>query len=122
MAPFDLDVAPLRVVCNEEVEDAPLVWFLAKGGNLSEPAEVESSAVLRRCFDDPELWPFSSGGNGDGTTLITGGVASGTAFMSIFSPSRRTTTSPTLLLELLTPFKRPPCLESLVMSKLIVEF
>ena len=74
--------------------------FEAKGGSLS----TESPVVRRRCLD--ELFaaaPFVrvlaasgvSGGNGEATTLTTGGEAAGTAFMSTERPSKTTTSSPT---------------------------
>ena len=77
--------------------------FEAKGGSLS----TESPVVRRRCLDEFFAAPFvrvlaasgASGGNGEATTLTTGGEAAGTAFMSTVRPSKTTTNSPTFWLE-----------------------
>lgn len=96
-APVDLETAPLLLV-KEAVEDLEAEGLEAKGGNLS----TESPVVRRLCFDeffaapfDRELLASTSGGNGEATTLTTGGEAAGTAFISTLRPSKTTTSSPT---------------------------
>ena len=99
----------MGVDVKEDIE-APRVWFLANGGNR---CWSWSPAVRLRCFSCSGT---GGGRKGEGTTLTTGGVAAGTAFMSILRPSRITTSSPTLWLWL------KPFLCSAIISRLMVEF
>lgn len=80
----------------KEVEDEPLGPEFPPRGGKRASEDVESPVVLLLCLDDDvEFSALFSGGNGDGTTLKTGGEAAGTAFISILRPSSWTTNSPT---------------------------